>query len=526
MKRLLAPILLILVIVSAPLALLWVRSQEMTHLYWVVPGILLGWPLLFGIHYWIFGKGSAARRGKRVLAVVAVVALSGWILSRFVRYEGSVGGSSYPKFSWVWQEEAQAPAIVESAPAANPPGDPSRVAGAIDEVPEFLGPGRDGIWARPAFGSDWSQRAPELLWRRPLGGGWSSFVVQGSKAYTQQQSGDDEQVLCLEVDTGRELWHHADPGTRLLLERAENEGARMGGDGPRATPTLHDGRLYSMGGTGIVHCLDAETGTEVWSKHLIRELKAQPHKWGMANSPLVLAEESLVVFTGSDQAGATLIACDLATGGTRWTCEGSGGTYSSPVLVELAGRRQIINVNQGDVAGIDPVDGKVLWTFSWPGMWPKVGQPIVLEGNRILVTASYGVGSFVFEVTGTGQGFAAKQIWKSTQLKTKFSSAAVLGDHAYGLDEGRLACISLADGKRVWKNEKFGFGQHLLFGDQLLVQTEPGEIVIGRIGPEGFRESGRIPALSSMTWNVPVVAGRILLARNDREASAWLLPEP
>lgn len=527
MKRIIARLNLILVIAFAPLVILWVWSREMTHLYWALPAVVGIWLLLFGIHYWIFGKGSASRRGKRFLAGLAIVLLSGFLLGKLVRYDGSVGGSSYPKFSWRWEEPESAPEpVVAVAPEQGDDAGRAIVSAAVGDVAEFLGPGRDGMWEEASFGTDWNGKAPELLWRRPIGGGWSSFVVSGTKAYTQWQSGDDEQVVCLDITTGAELWHHSDPGTRLLLERAENEGARMGGDGPRATPTLHGGRLYTMGSTGIVHCLDAETGAEVWSKHLIRELKAQPHKWGMANSPLVLESEGLVVLTGPDQAGPTLLARELDTGAERWVFEGGGGTYSSPVLVELAGRRQIINVNQDDVAGIDPADGRVLWTFPWPGMWPKVGQPIVIDGNRVLVTASYGVGSFLFEVEATDAGFSAKQIWKSSQLKTKFSSAAVFGDHAYGLDEGRLACIGLADGKRVWKNEKFGFGQHLLFGDHLLVQTEPGEIVIGKVGPEGFRESGRIPALSSMTWNVPVVAGRVLLARNDREACAWLLPEP
>lgn len=527
MKRLLARLTLIPVIAFAPLLILWVRSREMTHLYWTLPAVLLVWLLLFGIHYWIFGGGGAARRGKRFLAGFVVVALSGFVLGGLVRYEGSVGGSSYPKFSWRWQAREDRPApVVEVAPPAGDAAESARVTAALADVKEFLGPDRDGMWDSAAFGTDWSRSAPELLWRRPIGGGWGSFVVGGTRAYTQWQSGDDEQVVCLDIATGSEVWHHADAGTRLLLERAENEGARMGGDGPRATPTLHAGRLYTMGSTGIVHCLDAETGAETWSRHLIRELKAQPHKWGMANSPLVLEEEGLVVFTGPDEAGPTLIALDLATGEERWVFEGSGGTYSSPVLAELAGRRQILNVNQRDVSGIDPADGKVLWTFPWPGMWPKVGQPLVIEGDRVLVTASYGVGSFLFEVTASGTGFTTREIWQSTQMKTKFSSAAVRGGHAYGLDEGRLACIDLATGKRIWKNEKFGFGQHLLFGDHLLVQTEPGELVIGRIAPEGFQESGRIPALSSMTWNVPVVAGRILLARNDREASAWLLPAP
>lgn len=526
MKRTLARLSLIPVIAFAPLVFLWVWSREMTHLYWTLPAVLGIGLLLFGLHYWIFGKGSAARRGRRVLAVFAGVVSLGLVLGLLVRYEGSAGGSSYPRFSWVWSDRAEtAPSPAEDA-GLSASVENGALGDAVSGVTDFLGPDRDGNWPVPTFGTDWTQNPPELLWRRPVGGGWSSFVVDGTRAYTQHQAGDDEQVLCLDLATGRELWHHADPGVRLLLERAENQGARMGGDGPRATPTLHEGRLYTMGSTGIIHCLDAGSGAEIWSRRLIRDLKAQPHKWGMANSPLVLAEEGLVVFTGPDQPGPTLVACDPASGETRWTSSGSGGTYSSPRLVELAGRRQILNVNQRDVTGIDPADGSVLWTFPWPGMWPKVGQPIVLDSSRVLVTASYGVGSFLFEVVAKDGGFEARELWKSNQLKTKFSSAAVLGGHAYGLDEGRLACIDLVDGKRVWKNEKFGFGQHQRFGDRLLVQTESGDIVLGQVAPAGFRESGRLVALSSMTWNVPVVAGRVLLARNDREAAAWLLPEP
>lgn len=300
----------------------------------------------------------------------------------------------------------------------------------------------------------------------------------------------------------------------------------MGGDGPRATPTIHEGRVYAMGGTGLANCLELETGRLLWSRHLLRELGGIAHRWGMASSPLFLRDEQLVVFAGPDKPGPTLVACDPATGETRWVNEGSGASYSSPRLVELAGARQILSVNCADVSGIDPATGETLWSHPWPGTFPKVGQPLVLPRDRVLVTASYGVGSLLVEVgRGPSGGLSAERIWKSTQLKTKFSSAAVLGDHAYGLDEGRLACIALADGKRVWKTVKFGFGQHLLFGEDLLVQTEPGDVVIGRVGPEGFAESGRIAALSSMTWNTPAVAGRILLVRNDREAAAWLLPE-
>ncbi len=514
---------LVLVVAFAPLVALWVRRSEMTHLVWVVPGAGVVALLLFGLWYAVFGRAPARVRLRRCGFALIAFAILGFAASRLLRYEGSVSGSSFPKFAWAW-EKTTVPGIsplVEALPSASPPPE-----GAADLL-DFLGPGRDGMGGPPPFGTDWTERPPKPLWHRPIGKGWSSFTVAGPFALTQQQIGDDEHVTCLDLATGRDLWSHATPQTRLLLERAENGGAAMGGDGPRATPTIHGGRVYAMGSTGVVNCLDLETGTLVWSRHLLRDLGAETQKWGMANSPLVLPEESLVVFAGPDRSGPTLVACDLASGETRWIHEGGGASYSSPRLLTLAGARQIVSVNFADVCGLDPATGATLWRHPWPGTFPKVGQPIALTGDRLLVTASYGAGSLLLKIArSTDGGFAVTPLWKSTQMKTKFSSAVVVGEHAYGLDEGRLACIDLATGKRVWKKEKFGFGQHLLFGSWLLVQTEAGEVVLGEVGSAGFAEAARLPALSSMTWNAPAVAGRVLLVRNDREAAVWLLPEP
>ncbi len=518
---------LALVLLITPGVALWVHRSEMTHLWWIVPGAGLLSLLGCGIWYLAYGKGTPARRWRRFGSGVLIFLLLGFAASRAIRYEGSTSGSSFPKFSWSWtpKETEMNAATVETVL----PGRPQDLdlAETAADLTDFLGPDRDGMWESPTFGTEWQSHPPELLWRRPIGKGWSGFTVLGNRAFTQQQIGDDEHVTCLDLATGADLWSHADPQTRLLLERAENGGAAMGGDGPRATPILHAGRVYTMGSTGIVNCLDLETGEEIWNRHLIRELGAVAQRWGMASSPLILETEGLVVFAGPDDAGPTLIACDPGTGETRWTHTGTGASYSSPRLMSYGGVRQIVTVDHGAVCGLDPSTGTVLWTHDWPGTFPKVGQPIAVGDDRLLVTASYGVGSLLLRIEKNAEGaFTVTRLWKTTYLKTKFSSAAVWGDHAYGLDEGRLACISLADGKRVWKNEKFGFGQHLLFGSSLLVQAESGEVIIGTLAPEQFKETGRLAALSSMTWNPPTVAGRLLLVRNDREAAAYLLPAP
>lgn len=516
-----------LILLFGPTLILWVILQEMTFLNWFLPAVILIWLGLFGIWYFIFGTGSVKSRSLRLGIVVAIILATGFLASQLLCYEGSAGGSSFPRFSWVWQNPPSPPAsITATSPTPGNAPEPNGEDTIATELHDFLGPDRDGMREDLPFQSDWNAHPPELLWRRPIGRGWSSFVVSGRRALTQHQVGDDEHITCLDLLTGSELWQHRDSQVRLLLERAENTGAAMGGDGPRGTPTIHGEKVYAMGATGIINCLELESGRLFWSRNLIQELGGGIQRWGMASSPLVLPDGRGIVFAGPDSRGPTLIACDPLSGETVWTYEGGGASYSSPRLMTYGGVLQIVSINATDVSGIDLATGNELWRHPWPGKFPKVAQPIAYGATGLLVTASYGVGSLLLRITKAGPDspFTVEEQWKSTRLKTKFSSPAILGDHAYGLDEGRLACIDLATGERVWKNQKFGFGQHLLFADRLLVQTERGDVVIGRVSPEKFHEEGRLAALSSMTWNTPALVGPYLLVRNDREAACYRLP--
>ncbi len=497
--------------------------QGMTHLYWGIPAAVIVWIVLLALWYLAFGRARFRTRALRFGAFVAALAAILIGGSKLLRYEGSTSGSSLPKFSWIWEEDTPAQENVETVitEASEPTGDLETAAGSLLD---FLGPGRDGMWEDVPFGTDWDAHPPELLWRRPVGKAWSSFVVSGGKAITQEQVRDEERVTCLDLFTGEEIWHHADSDIGLLLLRKENAGARMGGDGPRSTPAIHRETVVSLGATGIVNCLALNSGERLWTANVITDHGGALQRWGMANSPLVVEELDLVVIPGSDEPGATLVAYDLQTGRERWVYHGEGASYSSPRLIDLAGTRQIISVNRQSITGHDPATGQQRWKYGWPGHYPKVGQPQLVGENRFLATASYGAGSPLIEVRSQNDDWVVDEIWKSIRLKTKFSSAVVIDGYAYGLDEGRLACIDLKDGDKVWKNQKYGFGQQLLFGEWLLIQTEPGPVVIGRASPEGFEETGRIEALTSMTWNTPAVAGRILLVRNDREAACYLLP--
>ncbi|MDF1861979.1 MAG: PQQ-binding-like beta-propeller repeat protein [Verrucomicrobiales bacterium] len=521
---------LALLLLLGAVALFLILSQGITAMNWMIPALLLAWLLLFGIWFLGFGNLPFKKRIGLFLIGLGVFFTLGFLGKFLLRYEGSSSGSSFPKFAWVWEKEAEAAPPGKALVRTEVSQEEQRLQDATADSTDFLGPDRDGTWAELPFSPEWSSSPPELLWRRAVGKAWSSFAVENGKAITQEQAGNAERILCLHLFTGEEIWHHENPDTRLLLVKKENTGVKMGGDGPRSTPVIHENKVIVVGATGIVNCLDLENGTEIWSANTIRDFGGEVQKWGIANAPLILPTEKAVLVAGTDsvsgEKGVTYAAFALDSGEVRWTYRGEGASYSSPRLLEISGTRQIVSINRESVSGIDPSTGDELWRFAWKGHYPKVGQPLQVDENTLLVTASYGAGSLLLDLTREGNSWTVSERWKSNRMKTKFSSAVILGNLAYGLDEGRLAAIDLETGDKAWKNQKYGFGQQLLFGDHLLVQVEQGPVVIGKASPEGFEELGRIEdALSSMTWNIPVVAGRILLVRNDREAACYLLPK-
>lgn len=499
-------------------------SSGLSMMYWLVlasPMILL---LLLTIWYALLGWGDLAKR----LSVSGIMFLSLILITVGVRYltryEGSASGSSMPRLVWKWSEE-KAPSESIETKVNETAVNQTIETEAQNAATNFLGPGQDGMWESVPFALNWDVNPPVELWRRPVGEGWSSFAVADGKAVTLEQIGDDEHISCLELLTGKELWTQKDRGVNFVKSKEGAPGAVMGGEGPRSTPTIYQDKIYVMGSTGNTRCLELKSGKVIWERNVITDYAGLIPKWGKSNSPLILEKEGLVVVTGSEVAGVNIIALDLLTGEPKWTYETEGSSYSTPRILTMLETRQVVSVNANDACGLDPSTGEELWKYEWSGSFPKVGQPLPVGDNRILLTASYGVGSPLIELEKTGDKWSVTQLWKSTRMKTKFSSASILDGYAYGIDEGRLAAIDLETGEKAWKREKYGFGQQLLVEDHLIIQTEPGPVVIGKPTPEQFNEIARIEALSSMTWNSPALAGRFLLVRNDREAVCFLLPE-
>jgi outer membrane protein assembly factor BamB len=455
--------------------------------------------------------GRRLSDGPRRVAMVATIVLAcgTWAL---LRTDGTSSISS--EFSWRWSQSPEERLLAEAGdePTTLPavlvaPGE--LTTGKKEaEWPGFRGPGRDGIMPGVRIETDWTQSPPVELWRRPIGPGWSSFAVHGNLLYTQEQRGDDEIVACYNATTGEPVWRHRD-AARFWESNA--------GAGPRATPSLSDGRVYTLGATGILNVLDAGDGTVLWSRDVATDANAEVPIWGFSGSPLVV--EDVVVVAAAGQ----LVAYDLATGDRRWLGPTGGGGYSSPHLATIDGVTQVLMMSQAGAISVTPADGTVLWEHAWPGV--PIVQPALMVDGDVLLSVSAGSGMRRLAVRNAPDGWTMEERWTSGGLKPYFSDFAVHEGHAFGFDGRILAAIDLEDGERRWKGGRYGQGQLVLLPDQdlLLVVSEKGELALVAATPDRFTELARFPAIEGKTWNHPVLVDDLLLLRNSQEMVAFRL---
>ncbi|MEP7272792.1 MAG: PQQ-binding-like beta-propeller repeat protein, partial [Acidobacteriota bacterium] len=403
--------------------------------------------------------------------------------------------------------EEQLAAKATDTPAMSP----ASPAAAKTGWPGFRGALRDSIIRGVRIETDWAKSPPVALWRQPIGPGWSSFAVNGDLVYTQEQRGEDEVVTCYNAVTGKMVWRHRD-AARFWESNA--------GAGPRATPTLNSGRVFTFGATGIVNALDGANGKVMWSRNAASDTGAKLPGWGFASSPLVVDDVVVVAASGA------LVAYDRATGNPRWLGKVGGGGYSSPQLVTIDGVAQILQLNGDGLTGVAPADGTALWQHPWAGV--PIVQPALIAGGDVLISTGGAAGALGTRRIAVGHGpggWTVEERWTSNALKPYFNDFVVHKGHVFGFDGFILACIDSADGKRKWKGGRYGNGQLVLLPDQdlLLVLSEEGELALVGATPDKFTELARFPAIEGKTWNHPVLVGDVLLVRNSQEMAAFRL---
>ena len=413
-----------------------------------------------------------------------------------------------------------------------------------EDSPAYRGTHRDGVVIGPEVVTSWPE-PPKPMWSQPVGGGYGSMAIVGDRLVTIEQREDNEVVVCYAASTGRELWAHKYPAK---FEEA------MGGPGPRSTPTIDGDLVFAQGAEGDLVCLELATGKVQWSKNLLKMFDLPNTQWGLTSSPLVVDKN--VIANAGGRLGDGLVAFDIATGDLMWqgegltsipvvTEEGAGPTapatddsghakvaeskqnrpgYSSPTLVTFLGLRQIINFDGMAVRGYDPETGKVVWEHPYkndPAV--NVAQPILFEDGRVFLSASYGVGSTMIQVTREGDQWKISEVWKNINLRCKFTSPILFEDHIYGLDEGIMVCIDPKTGERLWKRGRYNHGQLMLTNGILIVLTEDGRCVFVKPNPQELTELGEFQALpdNHKTWNPPTLVRGKLYARNHNDMACY-----
>ena len=459
---------------------------------------------------WAVATRRMADGLRRVSLVAAIVLASGfWTL---LRTDGMTGDSRHD-LTWRWAETAEARLLATTIDERLSPLPGATKVTDIEDWPGFRGRNRDGIVRGTRIATDWDMSPPVELWRPPVGPGVGSFSVRGEQIFTQEQRGDQEVVSSYLLATGEPVWRHADP-VRFWDSHA--------GAGPRATPTVAGDRLYTLGGTGLLTALDAQTGRRLWARDVATEHDVTSSGWGFAGSPLVVDQVVIVAAIG------TLAAYDAETGAPRWVAPDGGDSYSSPHLVTLDGVPQVLLLTADSVTSVAPADGEVLWTHGWP-VSMRIVQPALTGGGDILVgTDSFSGLRRVSATRAAGKhgGWTTEVRWTTTGLKPYFNDFVAHEGHAYGFDGSILASVDLETGERAWKRGRYGHGQLLLLADQdlLLVLSEQGDLALVDATPTGFTERARAPAIEGKTWNHPVLVGDILLVRNTEEMVAFRLP--
>jgi outer membrane protein assembly factor BamB len=375
---------------------------------------------------------------------------------------------------------------------------------------EYRGPGRTGIYAETEIMIEWpSGRLPQL-WKRPVGGGYASVVVADGTIFTIEQRRQREVVAAYDLGSGKEKWIHG--------WEAEF-GEPLGGNGPRATPVWHEGRIYALGAAGELRCLDAKSGKRIWSHNILSDNQAENLQWGMAASPLIVDNKIIVLPGGS--AGKSIVAYDRLTGDPIWKALDDKQSYISPQLVALAGRKQLMVASQTRVIGLASDDGRTLWEFPWIHEHARAAQPIVTGDNQFFISAGYGYGAALIEVFSNGEALDARILWKNTRMKNKFSSSVLYQGYIYGFDEAILACINAATGELQWKGGRYGYGQLLFASGHLIISSESGEVALVKASPEKYEELARFQAIEGKTWNVPAIADGRLIVRNGSEMACF-----
>ena len=393
-----------------------------------------------------------------------------------------------------------------------------------EDWPRWRGPRGDGTWRSKALPAVWPQAGLQRVWQQELGGGYGGIAVAQGRVFVmdrQRKPHDVERILCFDAVTGEQYWSRDYPVDYSDVSYD---------NGPRTTPTVFQGRVYTLGALGDLLCLNAANGETVWSRDLAAEFDARIPIWGLSASPIVF-DQLLIVHAGGEP-DACFIAFDLTTGVHRWTSLPDAAGYATPIVIHRDGARQLVAWTPSNVRGLDPATGKLLWTVPFKVNYgTSIAGPIFQEG--LVLVSSYYDGTQAIRL-GTSPG-QAEVVWHDRRnLRGLMTQPLYRSGYAFLLDKRHgLTCLELATGKKIWDddNRMTPKGRNpqatmVWLGDEdrAIVLNSDGDLILVRLNPRGYQEQSRTNIIGR-TWAHPAYAGNCVYARSDTEIVCVLLPQ-
>ena len=434
--------------------------------------------------------GPARPRGWVVLIALAAVVFAGLTVHHLGRK---------------WFRQTEDPALMEQLlglPSLRAADDKPVKPG---DWPQWRGPRRDGVSAETGVLTDWPKGGPKVLWNAKASAGYSSFAVADGKAFTLLQDGDDEALVCWDAESGKELWR----------SKYSGKFTNNFGDGPRATPTVEGDFVWTVGGEGELACWKTKDGAPVWRKNLLKEFQADNLTWGVSFSPLV---EGDLLITNPGGKGNSVVAFNKKTGDKVWGVLDDVAGYSSPVVTNAAGVRQVIVFTGKRLVGLAPKDGKLLWEYPWETEYEaNVATPVVVD-DYVFISSGYGKGCALLKIDKEGDGLKAKRVYENADMCNHFATCVLYKEHLYGFnDPGILTCLELRTGKVAWSQRGFAKGSLTVADGLLIVLGEHGKLAVAEATPRGYRQKAGCQPLHGKCWSVPVLANGRLYIRDEEQ---------
>jgi outer membrane protein assembly factor BamB len=386
----------------------------------------------------------------------------------------------------------------------------------VSDWAQWGGPHRNFISETKGLATSWPATGPRRVWQRELGEGYSAIAVERGTLFTMYRKGENEVAVALDAATGKTIWEYS------YAAPFSQEYDMSNGPGPHATPLVSGNLVFTSGATGKLYCLDKKTGKLVWSHDLISEFQGTVRVNGYSCSPIAY-KDMVVMMVGGPS--SSLVAFNRQNGSVVWKKHDFRNSTSSPIIINVDGQDQLVAFMYGEIVGVDPNNGNLLWTRPHPAEFGlNTSTPIWGPDNLLFMSSGYGGGSRVLKLSRTGDKTTVEEVWANSLMRIHFTNAIRVGDLIYGssgdFGPAPFTAVNVKTGNVLWRHRSFPRASFLFADGRFIILDEDGQLILATATAEGLTVTSKVELLSGKSWTVPSISGTHLYLRDRRNILA------